>query len=130
MSYISKTRVGVTCTASGATVDTLVRGGGLFYGVAYTLGTASAFATGAGFSLSRVGPGGLGSAVICAWGVATAPSEKYPRFEGHTSAGATAASGSYANMMPLAAGDILRIVVASGGASGNGWFDLYVEGQI
>jgi hypothetical protein len=107
-----------------------VRGGGLLYSVAYTLGTASAFATGANFTLSRIGPSGLGSAVICSWGSATAPSEKFPRFEGHTSAGATAASGTYANQMPLAAGDILRLTVASGGASGNGWFDFYVDGSL
>lgn len=129
MSYISRSRVRVTCTASGATYDTPIAQGGLLYAFHYVLGTASNIATGASCKLTAVGPGGLGSRQILTFTNTSVESMIFPRFESNTTAGATAGSSGVI-MYPLSAGDLLRLQVESGGVSGQGTFDYFLEGQV
>lgn len=126
--YVSRKRLSVTCTASGATYFAEVTQGGLFYGMRYTPGTASAFATGSTCQLSVVGPGGLGAVNILLFTGTSAAAMLFPRFDSHTTAGVSGGT-SGTIMMPLSAGDALKLTVASGGASGNGHFDLFLAGQ-
>ena len=132
MSYVSRFRVDATCTASAATIDTPVTMGGLFYGMRYTPGTASGLATGSTCTLAVIGPSGVGNVNILTFTGTSAAALIFPRFEMHTTAGATAGgttAGSFARM-PVGAGDLIRLTIASGGASGNAHFDLYLEGQF
>lgn len=134
MSGLRRVRLGVTCTASAATALVYVESGFL-YGVGYTKATASAYATGATATIDIIGSsaGGLNTADV---GIAThggftfvgtsANAFLTPRVKPQTSALATAADLVNGLPIPIAR-EHVRIVIASGGASGNGWFDVYID---
>lgn len=134
MSGLRRIRLGVTCTASAATALVYVESG-LLYGVGYTKATASAYATGATATIDILGSsaGGLNTSDV---GIAThggftfvntsANAFLTPRMKPQTSALATAADLTNGLPIPIAR-EHVRIVIASGGASGNGWWDLYLD---
>ena len=133
MTYISKVRVGVTCTASAATYLVPVDGGFL-YAIGYTPGTASGFATGSttlidvisDIRATALGPTTHGGITFTNSSVA---GFFYPRQKPQTTALATAADLTNAQMIPIATPGHIRIVVASGGASGNAWFDFFLQSR-
>lgn len=124
-------RVGVTCTASNATVFQYVEAGWL-YSIGYQPGTASAYATGATATIdfiTDIRSTALGITThhgLAAFVNTSVAGHLIPRLKPQTTAFATAADLTNALMIPLADENI-RIQIASGGASGNGWFDFYVQ---
>ena len=125
-------RVGVTCTASNASVFSAPVQGGLLFGINYTKASASAFATGSTCTISFVGNTSSVDMDV-SWDIMTFTGSSlsqvlYPRREMQTTAGASAgAMGGV--MIPLVDGRV-KINVASGGANGRGTFDLLIEGVI
>jgi hypothetical protein len=125
MTYISRFRLNVTCTASAAAYSQWVEGG-LLHAIRYTPATASGFATGSTVYVTAsplaTGP----SHDILKFTGTSAAAMLYPRVERHTTAGATGALGVCE--IPLAK-EHLRLEVQSGGTSGQGQFDFYIEGR-
>jgi hypothetical protein len=123
--------VGVTCTASAATVDTYIDPPGYLAAIRYTPGTASALATGATAIISaREARGDLITPAIAQVLTFTGTSAAglfFPRSGIHTTALASAALASGLSAMIPLANDYIRVVVASGGASGNARFEFYVD---
>lgn len=130
--HISRYRLNVTCTASGATYYQYVEGG-LLHAWAYTPATASAFATGATCTIDFVS--GVDSASVgfashngFAFVNTSAAFVGYPRIKPQTTAGATAADLTNGQPIPLGK-EFIRVQVASGGASGQGRFDFWIDGR-
>lgn len=129
--YLTRVRLNVTCTASGATVDSEPVLGGLLYAIRYTRASASGFATGATCAITAVS---LASAPDIAAGhdillfTGTSVSQiLYPRREMQTTAGASA--GAMGGVMIPLVDDKIRVTVASGSANGRGTFDFLIEGR-
>jgi len=132
VSHITRFRLAVTCTASNATVSQYVEGGFL-HAWAFTPATASAFATGATCSIdfcSDITSGGTQFATHngIVFTNTSAVFVGYPRIKPQTTAGATAADLTNGQRIPLAR-EFIRVQVASGGASGVGIFDFWIEGR-
>lgn len=132
MTNLSRYKIGVTCTASAATALLYVESGYL-YSWAYTPGTASAYATGATAVIDfitdiRAGAVGVTTHDGMTFTGTSAAARRYPRNKEQTTAGATAADLTNGLMIPMSR-EHIRITIASGGASGNGWFEFYVEGN-
>jgi hypothetical protein len=132
MAHLTRYRLAVTCTASGATVLQYVEGG-LLHSWAYTPGTASAFASGSTTLIDfisdiRSGAVGVATHHGITFTGSSAATHNMPRIKPLTLAGATAADMTNGLPIPLAQ-EHIRLVVASGGANGIGFFDFYVEGR-
>ena len=130
--YLSRIRLNVTCTASGATVDSEPIQSGLLYAIRYTRASASGYATGATCDFTAVA---LASAPDIAvthdllkFTGTSASQILYPRREMQTTAGASAGAMGGA-MIPLV-GDRIRVTIGTGGASGKGTFDVLIDGMI
>lgn len=125
MTYVTRHLMAVTCTASGATYTQHIIGGFL-HAIRYTPATASAFASGATCTIS-IAPLATGpSHDVLTFTGTSAAAMLYPRRESHTSAGAT--GGTSGQLIPIA-DEFIRLTVASGGASGQGRFEFYVQGR-
>lgn len=133
MTYIQRFRMDVTCTASSATLYQYVEGG-LLYGIGYVPGTASALADGATCYIDFISDIRASAAddVTTHHGMtfvnASAAAFWFPRNKAWTTALASAADLLDCPMIPLA-NEHIRLVVASGGASGHCHFDFYVAGK-
>lgn len=129
--FLTRHRVNVTCTASGATVDSEPIIGGLLYAVRFTKASASGIATGATCDISAVSVASAPDIAvthdILKFTGTSASQIIYPRREMQTTAGATAGAMGGA-MIPLV-DDKIRIVIGTGGASGKGTFDFLIEGR-
>ena len=132
MTNLSRYKIGVTCTASAATALIYVESGYL-YAWAYTPGTASAYATGATATIDfitdiRTGAVGVATHDGMQYVNTSVAVRRYPRNKEQTTAGATVADMTNGLMIPLSR-EHIRVTIASGGASGNGWWEFYVEGN-
>lgn len=131
MTYLTRYRLSVTCTASDATYQTDPILGGQLYAIRYSKASASAFATGSTCIISAVAvTSGVDADITQNFLTFTGTSVSqmlYPRADAQTTAGAsnTTLGGV---MLPLV-DDRLKVVVASGGANGRGTFDFYVMGR-
>lgn len=125
--FITRQRISALCTASAAT-NTIYVIGGLLHAIRYTTATAEAFATGSTCIVDVVGASGSSGALheILRFTGTSAAAMLYPRYERHTSAGATGALGVVA--VPIAE-EYIRLRVEGGGASGRGTFDFLIEGR-
>lgn len=130
MSYLSRYRMSVTCSASVATYQTPSVIGGYLEAIRYTKASASGLATGATVyftAISDIDAIDTSAAHDVLKFTGTSASQiLFPRRENQSTAGASAGLG--AARIPLA-GDSLKLVVESGGANGRGTFDVYVEGR-
>ena len=129
--YLSRVRINVTCTASGATVDSEPVLGGLLYAVRFTKASASGIASGATCVISAVSVASAPDIAvthdILTYLGTSASQIVYPRREMQTTAAASA--GAMGGVMIPLVDDKIRVTVASGGASGKGTFDFYIEGR-
>ena len=129
--YLTRHRLNVTCTASGATYETEPFIGGLLYAVRFTKASASAIASGATCVISVVSiasaPDIAVSHDVLTFVGTSASQIIYPRREMQTTAGASA--GAMGGVMIPLVDDKIRVTVASGGASGKGTFDFLIEGR-
>lgn len=130
--YLSRVRLNINCTASGATVDSEPVQSGLLYAIRYTRASASGYATGATCDISAVA---LASAPdiavthdILKFTGTSASQILYPRREMQTTAGAS--GGAMGGVMIPLVGDKIRVVIGTGGASGKGTFDFLIEGMV
>lgn len=132
MTFLRRVRIAATCTASNATVFSEPVQGALLHSVLFTKSSASGWATGATCVLSFVG---LTSAIDTdvSWDVLTFVGTSlsqmiYPRREMQTTAAAS--GGAMGGVMIPAVDGKFKLTVASGGASGRGTFDLFLEGVV
>lgn len=130
--HVTRFRIPVTCTASGATYTQYVEGG-LLYAWGYTPATASGFATGSTCTIDFMTSLSSGTAQFATHHGFTFVGTSavffgMPRIKPQTTAGATAADLTNGQCIPLAK-EHIRVQVASGGASGVGIFDFWVLGR-